>query len=117
MNLSTFVASVIDSAMPGATLVRVTRERDGALGRAAIYKLDNPSIDYDGKAFSFVWISTSMVFGLETYAFACDEDGDVPCMIELPGSEKGTSSHERVLRGMGYAYRGEKELDSIYGIL
>jgi hypothetical protein len=88
-----------------ATFVKKTREPGYPFGRAALYKVVPPVLDREGKETSYVWVSTSYMSGVETYAFPADESGEPIDMLELSGSEQGTADHEQVLCNMGYTLR------------
>jgi len=98
-----FAAEIADAAT--ATFIKTTREPGYPYGRAALYKVDPPVIDREGKETSYVWVSTSYVSRVETYAFPALESGEPIDLLELPGSQRGTADHEQVLRNMGYTLR------------
>ncbi|GAB1837117.1 hypothetical protein MyNCGM121_38970 [Achromobacter xylosoxidans] len=81
--------------MATATLLKDGLE--GFRGHASLYRCDPP---HDGH--EFVVASTSSYFGLETYLFPADETGEIKNYLEMPGSMKGTSSHEEVWANAGY---------------
>jgi hypothetical protein len=92
---------------------------EGWRGHATLYRLE-PAFTWtdwaDGKRKQTTWIVVSAVdaFGLfggeETYVFAADFNGKVKSMSELPGSLKGTLSHRKVLKEMGYEIDQESAL-------
>jgi hypothetical protein len=45
----------------------------------------------------------------EVYLFAADESGDTKTMLEMPGSQKGTTSHHDVLGDLGYTVLGDDD--------
>lgn len=103
--------------MKTATFVALTKRTSkpplGELGVSAVYKLSEPLAfekynditgDYDRCTTSYVWLSTSSVFGAETHAFPCDESGSVLDWSELSGSMKGEHHHAEVLEEMGYVH-------------
>lgn len=73
-------------------------------GPKAVYQLSEPIVyDDDCPPTPFVFVSAATVLGMpETYAFPCDEKGEVLSWSELDGSQKGTASHAQVLADMGY---------------
>ncbi len=75
-------------------------------GHAAHYRLSVPlgkSYDEDFKPVSDVVVSAVTGWAHETYIFPADENGKVTAWGELPGSIKGTTSHEEALKEAGYA--------------
>lgn len=104
--------------MKTATLIQ---ENLPNFGSATLYRLDPPmsypSNEWDAEIDDFkeeeekaeyVAVSTSSFFGLETYIFHTDEHGVPKHWTELPGSEKGTSSHACVLGNAGYEIKGSE---------
>jgi hypothetical protein len=81
-----------------ATATKIKRLK-GFNGEAALYKLDPPL-----KKCRQVVVSAAVVpfSGVETFIFPADKDGEISSWSELPGSTKGTSSHEVALRNAGY---------------
>ncbi len=53
----------------------------------------------------YVVCSTSFFFGLETYIFHADSQGNIMNLCELQGSQKGTSNHKQVFSDIGYEVR------------
>ncbi|MEA5453254.1 hypothetical protein SPF06_00830 [Sinomonas sp. JGH33] len=92
--------------MPTATHIRNLHDW---IGRAALYRMDPP---LDGNEYVVVsaadsrgrrWASTiPEVMKTETYIFGADDEGNCPDLRELPGSMKGTLSHEEALAKAGY---------------
>lgn len=79
-------------------------------GHAALYRLDPPLQDYDWDDLptdkhEFVVVSAAEVMfsGPETLILPATPDGKVSDWGELPGSGKGTLSHETALSKAGYA--------------
>lgn len=91
------------------TAILVKNNLDGFNGHAALYKLSEPLSEYswgeddEVKKFEHVVCSTAYAFGVETYIFGADEDGNVIDWGDLPGSLKGTSCHIEALRCAGYS--------------
>lgn len=75
-------------------------------GAAALYHVEPPLPDYNDKEHSYVVASAVIApfGGAETYLFPADKDGNVMDWGEMPGSQKGTLSHEEVFEGLGYGY-------------
>lgn len=93
--------------MKTATVVETVKTVPGDFyvqgGAKAIYKLSEPLTGYDEKTSDHVYVSTASVMGQpETYAFLCDEKGEVLSWTELPCSMKGVASHAEVLADAGY---------------
>jgi hypothetical protein len=65
----------------------------------AVYGVKPPMKDYDDQDVEIVLISAAHG---ETYIFPADIDGKVTDWGELPGSQKGTLSHQKVLNDAGY---------------
>lgn len=81
-----------------ATLVKDVSVQNGATGEQRLYRLSPPM---DGVEF----VVTSAVnngWAHETYIFAAHESGAIVDWVELPGSYRGDTDHERALRGAGY---------------
>jgi hypothetical protein len=77
-------------------------------GFATVYKVE-PAIrpyDYDENGISYDYVVVSQVNSLysgpETYMFGSNKDGDVTDWCELPGSRRGSYTHEEVLNDEGY---------------
>lgn len=86
----------------GRELKTATKIKDGLLqGNARLYRLSAPHRAYDGKEYEYVIVSAA-AFAYETYIFPANKAGEVVSWLEMPGSEQGTQSHERVLRNAGY---------------
>jgi len=100
------------------TTYKYVRRLDGFRGHACLYKLSSP-VEYDfyksvlpdnnasndevelvTKSTDHVIVSTSTYFGLETFIFPADANGTVLNWGELPGSQRGTSSHVDVLTAL-----------------
>ena len=81
-----------------------TKIKDGLLkGNARLYRLSEPHKTYDGKEYEYVIVSAAAsAFAYETYIFPSNEAGEIVDWGEMPGSEQGTQSHERVLQNAGY---------------
>ena len=83
---------------------------EGLKGRRAdarFYRVDPPLPGWDDDTFyEYIIVSavdTGFTFGgPETYIFPADEFGAALDMMELPGSQRGTLSHEDVLGDLGY---------------
>lgn len=78
-------------------------------GAAALYRFSPPLPDYRGNEHEFVVVSAiilpkAMGGGAETYLFPANAQGDVVSWLEMPGSQKGTLSHQEVIEGLGYQY-------------
>ena len=92
--------------MKTAKLVKENLE--GFKGQASLYKLSEKA-KYDddkttNKTTSYVICSSvvAMFTGMETYIFPANKSGEVLDWGELDGSQRGTSSHEVVLKNAGY---------------
>lgn len=95
-----------------ATLIRtMPRGTRSMIGAQAIYKFDPPlptsSYDEDESGtttYALVSASNVMFSGPEVYLFAYNdpEDFGPVSWMELPGSQKGTLSHEKVISDLGY---------------
>jgi hypothetical protein len=91
-----------------ATFVREIISPAGAAQR--LYRLSEPITwggDYEGGAKGtadhlIVSATVAMFSGPETYIFPANEDGTVLDWGELPGSLRGTLSHDEVLSAAGY---------------
>jgi hypothetical protein len=71
--------------------------------RQAVYELSKPLNGWDDVSYSHIVVSTAIVFGrIETYIFPSDAEGNILNWLELPGSQKNTDSHAKVLRDAGY---------------
>jgi hypothetical protein len=78
---------------------------DDFTGHAALYELSPVMEDsYSNKSYRYVICSTASVAytGVETYIFPAYKNGKIKDWSELDGSERGVSSHEEVLRNIGY---------------
>lgn len=72
-------------------------------GNAALYKLSSPLKDFSTeKEYIYVVVSAVSFFCVETYIFGANENGEILDWGELPGSQKHTLSHEKVLKNAGY---------------
>jgi hypothetical protein len=74
-------------------------------GHARLYRVTPPLADFDGNLHDYVVVSAVEVpyEGPETYIFPAAAGADEPtAWLEMPGSERGTLSHERVLHALGY---------------
>ena len=60
---------------------------------------DDPVKEYEYVIVSAVVADYS---GAETYIFPADAEGNAESMFELPGSQRGTLSHVKVLNDAGY---------------
>lgn len=70
-------------------------------GNANLYKMTPPLSGHDYVVVSA--ISSAFYTGrAETYIFPANESGQVTGWGELAGSERGTTSHEKVLGNVGY---------------
>lgn len=70
----------------------------GFRGDARLYRLDEPLNNNE-----FVIVSgISNEFGIETFIFGADEEGEISDFTELEGSFKGDIDHERALENAGY---------------
>lgn len=94
-----------------ATLIRtLPRGTNSMVAAQAIYKFDPPlptSYDEDESEttiYALVSASNAMFSGPEVYLFAYNdpEDTEPVSWMELPGSQKGTLSHEEVISDLGY---------------
>ena len=69
----------------------------------ALYKLDPPLEDYDGKPREFVVVSAVTTYsGPETYLFPANESGKIVDWGEMGGSYRGGLSHQQALENAGY---------------
>lgn len=90
--------------MPSSKLVR---DVEGFAGKASLYRLSEV-IEYgfgDETTYTeYVIASTANApfTGIETYIFPADEGGNILDWGELPGSQRGTTSHAEVLSDAGY---------------
>ena len=74
-------------------------------GHARLYRVVPPMRDYDDEPHDYVIVSAVEVpyEGPETYIFPAHANSDEPtAWLEMPGSQKDTLSHERVLHALGY---------------
>jgi hypothetical protein len=81
-------------------------------GDARLYRVEPPmvSVEYNAASNDFeptdqflVILSAVTVLGEpETYIFPANEAGEVVSWTEMPGSQKGTLSHDQVLVSLGY---------------
>lgn len=77
---------------------------------AKLYRLSEPMADYKWhdddpvKEYEYVIVSAVVAdySGAETYIFPADAEGNAESMLELPGSQRGTLSHVKVLNDAGY---------------
>ncbi len=71
----------------------------------ALYELSEPLKDFnEEKEFKFVVVSAiNNEFGIETYVFGADKDGNITDWGELPGSFKGSMDLVGALGEAGYA--------------
>jgi hypothetical protein len=74
------------------------------VGTVNLYKLSPPIKDDEGKEYEYVVCSTvnAMFSGIETFIFPSDDQGVVLSWGELEGSQRGTTSHKKVLADAGY---------------
>ena len=77
--------------------------------RSALYKLSVPLDGWDYVVVSSVnnMLATCLVY--ETYIFGADSDGSIQNWGELPGSERGHTSHTRALNNAGYSVVRDNE--------
>ena len=85
------------------TKVKLVRRLKGWTGDAALYSVTPPLED----DVHYVIISAIDTFighirAHETYIFPAKEDGKPISYCELPGSAKGTTSHEEVIDNAGW---------------
>ena len=76
----------------------------GFTGVAKLYKV-SPAIEgYSGEKYKHVIVSATvaMFSGPETYIFGATEEGEIADWSELPGSIRGSFSHEEALNEAGY---------------
>lgn len=73
----------------------LTEELNG--DKATLYKLDRSIIfgEYESR---YVVVSTSSRYGLETYAFISDDNGNFKTSKELHESQKGRVDHDEMAR-------------------
>lgn len=75
-------------------------------GRQRLYRLEPPLAGYEfyeDQPHEYVVASAVTVLGYpETYLFPADATGEVTSWGELPGSLKGTLSHEEAINEAGY---------------
>lgn len=79
-------------------------------GHAALYRCNPPIEDYEPwekgqqqKRHEYIIASATTILGApETYLFPSNAEGEVVAWGELPGSQKGTLSHDQVLTDAGY---------------
>lgn len=85
--------------------IKPTGSRSVSPGPKAVYALSEPLVyDNTGAECSYIYVSTARIMGKpETYAFPCDEAGEVLSWGELSGAMKGEITHAEVLEAMGYA--------------
>jgi hypothetical protein len=68
-------------------------------GQASLYKCS------DGPLPEYVVVSAVITYsGPETFIFEADSEGVVKSYLELPGSQWGTLSHDKVIRDLGYYF-------------
>ena len=94
--------------MDKKTATRVRNNLYNYTGHAALYKCEPPMVkkswdkEEPDTLFEYVVCSTASTFGVETYIFGANAEGAVVDWLDLPGSEKLTMSHSRVLTNAGY---------------
>lgn len=93
--------------MKTAIFIRVVSEVHSG---ARLYSVSPPMVGYawddkDPPLHDFVVVSAVNVvfFGPETYIFGSNAEGEMGCMMELPGSFKGALDHAQALENAGYA--------------
>lgn len=88
--------------MKTATLIKENLE--GFAGEASLYKVNPPMEDWEENMHKYVICSTvySMCTGLETCIFPANKKGKIVSFEDLEGSERGTSSHKKVFKNVGY---------------
>ena len=74
---------------------------------AKLFRLSEPMADYKWhddpvKEYEIVSAVVADYSGAETYIFPADAEGNAESMFELPGSQRGTLSHVKVLNDAGY---------------
>lgn len=67
-------------------------------GSAALYRMSPPHAGHEFVIASAV----NCGFAHETYLFPATPDGEIADWIELDGSERNTTSHERVMSNIDY---------------
>lgn len=82
----------------------------GMRGDARVFELDPP---LEGHRYVVVSAVSAMrsgpeLSGLETYIFPANKKGEIEDWGELEGSQRGTLSHEDVLRDIGYTIAGAR---------
>ena len=85
--------------MPETKTATFVRNVTGWQSDARLYRLSEPLVEHETVIVSAV----SNEFGLETYIFGCDADGNDADFVELPGSFKGDADHALALEYAGYA--------------
>ena len=95
--------------MKAKDLGRVNEQ--SAKGVQKLYEMDPPLKDFvydwseedDVSSYQHVVVSAVTVYGEpETYIFPANSEGEITGWGELPGSKKGTLSHEKVIMDLGY---------------
>lgn len=74
-------------------------------GHARLYRMIPPLPDSDGKAYEYIIVSAAEIPGVgpETYIFPARAAASEPVSYsEMSGSQRGTLSHEQVLKDLGY---------------
>jgi hypothetical protein len=73
-------------------------------GLATVYKVEPAIKSYENNSYDYVVVSqvNALYSGPETYMFGSNEDGEVTDWCELPGSRRGSYTHEEVLNDEGY---------------
>jgi hypothetical protein len=97
----------MEQEMKTATFIK---KLDDFRGDARLYKLSDPMVyesyydDEKNKSYDYVVVSSANVpfSGPETYIFGADKKGEVVDWMDLPGSRRGSYSHEDVLEAAGY---------------
>ena len=82
-----------------ATFIRTTTT--GPVAHQRLYRLNPPLESWEGVPSEYVIASASFLAN-EVYLFPSDEHGEIQDWNELPGSTKGTMSHEDALENAGY---------------
>ena len=77
---------------------------EGFAGHASLYEVNPPVEGEKGKKHKFVVCSTAnaMFTGIETFIFSANNKGKILSWLELDGSARRTTSHEKVLNNAGY---------------
>lgn len=74
------------------------RDLDGFRGHAALYQMDPP---HDGSEF-VIASAINNEFGMETYLFPSNAQGEIVSFSEMEGSMRGTTEHSDALESAGY---------------